>query len=150
MAFKPSSVLTGVAGVHLVAAELSRRGFIASITLRNTRGIDILASNPDASRQVAIQVKTAWKTNGKWLMDRKAESYFADGLFYVFVDLTGESRRSKFYIVPSKIVADHVKMGHRKWLRTRGKRGQKRKDSPMRTFKDREGKFLERWDSIGL
>ena len=31
---KPSSQLTGVAGEYFVAAELSQRGFIASITMR--------------------------------------------------------------------------------------------------------------------
>lgn len=53
-----STGLSGVAGEYLVAAELSRRGYIASITLRNTRGIDILVSNADATRSVGIQVKT--------------------------------------------------------------------------------------------
>ncbi|MGB2998104.1 MAG: hypothetical protein WBC59_05650, partial [Phycisphaerae bacterium] len=49
------SILVGVSGEYFVAAELSRRGYIASITLRNTRGIDILAANADASRSVSIQ-----------------------------------------------------------------------------------------------
>jgi hypothetical protein len=40
---KPSPQLTGVAGVYFVAAELYRRGFIASITTRNSTGIDIPA-----------------------------------------------------------------------------------------------------------
>jgi hypothetical protein len=42
---KINSQLAGVSGEYFVAAELSRRGFIASITMRNTRGIDILAIN---------------------------------------------------------------------------------------------------------
>lgn len=42
LTMKPSSQIAGVAGEYFVAAELSRRGFIASITMRNTRGIDIL------------------------------------------------------------------------------------------------------------
>ena len=54
-----STILTGVAGEYFVAAELSRRGFVASLTLRNTRGIDVLASNADATRSVGIQVKTS-------------------------------------------------------------------------------------------
>jgi hypothetical protein len=33
---KPSPQLTGVAGEYFVAAELSRRGYIASITMRNS------------------------------------------------------------------------------------------------------------------
>jgi len=48
----------GIAGEYFVAAELSRRGYVASITLRNTRGIDILASNKDATKSVGILVKT--------------------------------------------------------------------------------------------
>ena len=61
MAGKLSHVLTGVAGEYFVAAELSRRGYIASITLRNTQGIDLLASDQNATRQIAIQVKTNQK-----------------------------------------------------------------------------------------
>ncbi|PIW68446.1 MAG: aspartate ammonia-lyase, partial [Candidatus Omnitrophica bacterium CG12_big_fil_rev_8_21_14_0_65_42_8] len=34
-------ILSGVAGEYLVAGELSRRGYIASITLRNSKGVDI-------------------------------------------------------------------------------------------------------------
>ena len=55
-------VLTGVAGEYFVAAELSRRGYIASISLRNTRGIDILATNQDGSRSINIQCKTNQST----------------------------------------------------------------------------------------
>jgi hypothetical protein len=44
-----NKVLTGVTGKYFVAAELSRCGNIASITLRNTKGVDILCSNADAS-----------------------------------------------------------------------------------------------------
>jgi len=45
---KIPSLLAGVAGEYFVAAELSRRGHIASVSLRNTRGIDILATNAEA------------------------------------------------------------------------------------------------------
>jgi hypothetical protein len=38
-----STILAGVAGEYLVAGELSRLGWIASLTLRNTRGVDILS-----------------------------------------------------------------------------------------------------------
>jgi len=58
MSKKLESTLVGVAGEYLVAGELSLRGYIASITLRNSRGIDIIASNSDGSKSVSIQVKT--------------------------------------------------------------------------------------------
>jgi hypothetical protein len=51
---KLESTLVGVAGEYLVAGELSLRGYIASITLRNSRGIDIIASNPDGTKSVSI------------------------------------------------------------------------------------------------
>lgn len=51
------STLIGVAGEYYVAAELTMRGHIATITLRNSGGIDIIASNSDASKSVSIQVK---------------------------------------------------------------------------------------------
>lgn len=47
---KLSGIQVGITGEYLVAAELSRRGYVATLTLRNTRGIDILASNSDATR----------------------------------------------------------------------------------------------------
>ena len=56
-----TSLLAGIAGEYFVAAELSRRGFIASITLRNTRGIDIVVTNKDATKTVTIQCKTSRK-----------------------------------------------------------------------------------------
>ena len=36
----------------------SRRGYVASITLRNTKGIDIIATNEEGSKTINIQVKT--------------------------------------------------------------------------------------------
>src|SRR3990170_7699089 len=102
---KISGVLTGVSGEYFVAAELSRRGYIASITLRNTKGIDILASNQDASKSVGIQVKANSGKRKKWVLNQKAEDYFGDGLFYIFVDLKEIDDSPDFYIVPSKEVA---------------------------------------------
>ncbi len=48
---KISAILSGVSGEHFVAAEISRRGYIASLTSKNTKGIDLLASNDDASKR---------------------------------------------------------------------------------------------------
>lgn len=45
------TTLVGFAGEYFVAAELSLRGYLASITLRNSRGIDIIASSSDASKR---------------------------------------------------------------------------------------------------
>ncbi len=130
------SLLHGVAGEYFVAAELSRQGFIASITLRNTRGIDILASNANASRTVGIQVKTHKGKRTGWLMGKRAETYSAPDLFYVFVRLPPDGGLPEYHIVPSRVVADAVRVGYAKWRATPGKRGQERNDSSMRMFND--------------
>ena len=146
---KLTSVQTGIAGEYFVAAELSRHGFVASITLRNTRGIDILASNTDATRSVGIQVKTCHGSRPDWMMNRKAEVDLAQNLFYVFVCLPGAGEPS-FYVVPRSVVATYVRESHQQWLATPGRKGQPHRDTDMRRFKDPDGKFKDRWDLLGL
>jgi len=146
---KLNSVLSGVAGEYLVAGELSRRGYIASITLRNSKGVDILATNEKAERSVAIQVKTRYSKGSAWVLNEKAEKYYAANLFYAFVSLN-YGKPADFYIVPSKVVAESIKKHNRKWLKTPGKKGQKHNQTSMRTFRDDEEKFLNRWGLLGL
>lgn len=50
--------IIGVAGEYFVAAELSRRGWIAVLTLKNTPNIDLIATTLDGKRTVNVQVKT--------------------------------------------------------------------------------------------
>jgi hypothetical protein len=145
-----STILCGVAGEFFVAAELSRRGYIASITLRNTRGIDILASNETASRQVGLQVKSNQGSSREWILNQKAEDYFADNLFYAFVNLKTDQERPDFFIVPSKDVADYVRDGHKRWLEAPGKYGQPHNDSNVRKFRDYDGIYLESWFRLRL
>ena len=71
---KVTKGLSGVAGEYFVAAELSRRGYLASITLRNTRGIDVLVTNADASKSAGIQVKTNQNSIKKWILNVKAKA----------------------------------------------------------------------------
>jgi hypothetical protein len=147
---KLSGILCGVSGEYFVAAELSRLGFIASITLKNTKGVDILATNESASKSVAIQVKTNQGAGKAWVLHKKAEEYFGDKLFYVFVNLKDKTSRPDFYIVPSRVVADQIREGHAKWLRTPGKKGQPHNDSTMRKFSDERDNYLGKWDILGL
>jgi len=85
-----------------------------------------------------------------WTLSNKADDFYSDNLFYVFVYLKGVNHRPDFYIVPSKVVAEHTKNKHQEWLNRLGKKGQKHNDSSMRKFYDKEKKYLERWDLLGL
>ena len=147
---KLSPDLVGVSGEYFVAAELSKRGYIASITLRNTKGVDILCSNSEASKTVGIQVKTNSGSGRSWILSKKAEDNFAENLFYVFVNLHSNQRHPEFFVVPSKVVAQYCKNGHAEWLNTPGRNGQKRKDSNMRKFDDPDEEYLNCWDSLHL
>ncbi|MGA8409968.1 MAG: hypothetical protein WB680_22545 [Candidatus Acidiferrales bacterium] len=130
-----------------MAAELTRRGYVATLTLRNTRGIDILASNLDATKSVGIQVKTSQGTKPTWLVSKKAETDVAENLFYVFVCL---ATPATFYVVPRQVVAKYVRESHAEWLETPGKRGQAHRDTNMRVFTDPDHEYKDRWDLLGL
>lgn len=148
---KLNTLLAGVSGEYYVAAELSKRGYIASITLRNTKGIDILCSNSDSSKTIGIQVKTNSGSKRNWILNKKAENYFADNLYYVFVNLNNSNNKHpEFFIVPSQVVADFCKKLHKKWLDTPGRKGQKHKDTSIRSFKDNKEFYLSRWDLLNL
>ena len=148
---KVSTILVGVAGEYFAAAELSRRGYIASITLRNTKGVDIIATNEAASKSVNIQVKTSSGSGrGGWLLNKKAEEMSENNLFYIFVKIPKDNERPLYHIVPSKKLARSVKVGHKKWLDTPGKKGQKHQDTSMRYWQDDNDKYLDRWDLLGL
>lgn len=147
---KLEATQVGVAGEYYVAAELSARGYLASITLRNSRGIDIIASNADASRSVSIQVKTSSGGGGKWMVNQKAETYASEGLFYVFVTLGSLGERPRFHVVPSRVVAEYVSTSHSAWLRGTKADGSPRKDTPMRNFCDPHGEYEEAWELLGL
>jgi len=147
---KTTPLLAGVAGEYFVAAELSRRGYIASISLRNTRGIDILATNAEASRSVTIQCKTNQLDRTSWMLNDKSESFASDSHFYVFVVLGSPLERPRYHVVPSAAVANYARDDHSNWLARPGRRGQAHVDTPMRKFKDSVNEYLERWDLLGL
>jgi len=114
-------------------------------TIRNTRGIDIIASKRDCV--VNIQVKTNSSKKPTWPMNKSNEEW-SDNLYYVFVTLKGKNDRPDFYIVPSKIVSDYISRTHKKWTtldpernkypeETKEERQERREKSPMRQFPNR-------------
>lgn len=147
---KLESTLVGVAGEYLVAGELTLRGYLASITLRNSRGIDIIVSSNDGVASATIQVKTNSDGSTAWMLNKKAENYFSENHYYVFVALSELGSRPKYHIVPSVVVAEFVGITHAEWLSSPKRDGSPKKDTKMRKFKDPEFNYLERWDIIRL
>lgn len=144
-----NKILTGIAGEYFVAAELSRRGYLAALTQRNTAGVDLLASCADGSRGVSIQVKTTSGKNPSWRLTSKAEEMKDENVFYVLVRLNTISEKPDYYIAPSAEVAEYIYRTHREWLSGTKRNGDARKDSPIRQY-DAGEKQLERWDILDL
>jgi hypothetical protein len=102
--------LTGMRGVYLVAAELSKLGFIASPTSRSAIGADILVTDQRCSRAWSVQVKANAKTFTFWLLNSKAKEIVSSSHVYALVNLrsgkTGDT--VEYFIVPSQIVAERM------------------------------------------
>lgn len=147
---KLESTLVGVAGEYFVAAELSLRGYLASITLRNSRSIDIIASNSDASKTISIQVKSNKSGKASWILSKKSEAFVESNHFYVFVALHPLGKRPDFFVVHSSDVAKYIASNHSNWLAEAKADGSPRKDSNMRIFADVENYYKEKWEILGL
>ena len=100
--------LTGMAGVYLVAAELSKRGFIASPTSRSAQGADLLVTDTECKRSYAVQVKTNATTFKFWLLSKKAQTFQSKTLIYALVNL--RKGATEYYLVPSSYVARHIRI----------------------------------------
>ncbi len=142
------SGLVGVAGEYFVAAELSRRGFIAAITLRDSRSIDIVASKGQGGLPVSIQVKTSSGSDPVWILKEKSERHVGLRHFYAFVLLREPGELPEYYIVPDEDVASLVREGHKRWLSGRRRDGSPRKDSSMRKIKSLDQQYRDAWHSL--
>ena len=167
---------SSLAGEFAVLSQLNLREFDASLTLGNTKGIDILVSDPKSGRQKRIEVKT--KIGGtksgilrrrhfgeflcEWQMGEKHEEIIDPNLLYCFVHFSSNADSSpRFYVVPSEVVATYVKKQHAHWGKQLNLKGEQYSETPMRMFRigleDHEytihptplsTEYLGRWDLI--
>jgi len=127
---KQNSATIGLSGEFYVLAQLNARGFIATLTLGNTKGVDVLVKNPKTEKLFQVEVKTTTNKSYSWILHHSAENRRSKELIYVFVQLTNIDSIPKFFIVPSIDVAEYTFTTHREWLTG----DSKRKDSTMRKF----------------
>ena len=139
-----TNVLTGSAGEYFVAAELSRRGVVAALTMSGTNAFDILAVNK-AGCSCSIQVKTTqYEKKLRWLLSSKDEKPKAN--FYVFVNLNGTEKQPDYYIMPATEVAAAIKEEHETWLATPKRDGTAHKPINMRQIiLDQQDKSKDSW-----
>ena len=98
---------TGMTGVYLVAAELSKREFIASPTSRSAVGADVLVTDAECDNSHSVQVKTNATTFSFWLLSKKSATINSRSHIYVFVNLR-KNGDVEYFVVPSKYVVDNL------------------------------------------
>ena len=139
-----NKTLIGLAGEYHVLAQLAERSLVGALTLGHTKGIDILATNPNTGTVRKVEVKCTCdqpagaKLFGReplysWTMSSKHESIRSKDLVYCFVALHKPGMIPTFYLVPSRDVAKYVTWEHQHWLKSR-KRPSGR-DNAMRRFR---------------
>ncbi len=113
---RADGILNGIAGVHLVAAELSLRGYSVAVTSRNTAGIDLFAVAPKTRKTYSIQVKTSGRGNvtNFWPLGSKPVTPHPN-YFFVFVRIRNPPKPNEFYIVPSSWVWKHSSKRKTDW-----------------------------------
>ena len=121
-----SKIHTAIAGEYAVMAELALHGLDANITLRNTKGIDIIVSNPESGNMYRVQVKTTSIVNGnlediygrtiRWMMNVKHLEIKDNLLIYAFVLMDKEFGDFRFFLLPNDVVVRAVLDEHQRYL----------------------------------
>jgi len=94
-----NNALIGIAGVHYVVSELSRRGVVALPTTKNIAAYDIVALNQEGTWHANIQVKASSKRVAFFPMLPAERVRAGQKDFYVFVRwLEGEKRYQGFLL----------------------------------------------------
>lgn len=142
MATGRSNKLVGQTGEYLIAAELSRRGLIATTFTGNVPHYDIIASD-EAGRHVSVQVKAS--RGSSWQFGNIAQ--YCDitfdcqrqvvgdvkpcpvlRLIVVFVKIANDGN-DRFYILPWEQLRDLLVAHHKTFLAKHGGRRPKKWDS---------------------
>lgn len=150
MSSRPHTGLIGAAGEYHVAAQLSMRGWLATVTIKNAPGTDVLAQHLDMGTLVAIQTKTTSSSGDSLVLGLKDERPAPrDNEWYVFVVMKGVDARPDFFVMPRDHVSALLYVGHRNWLAQPGRGGAQRKDNSMRNvFPAEIQPYREDWDSL--
>lgn len=106
---RKSNNITGVAGEYYVCAELCKKGYLALTTPKNNPIFDVVVTNYDGSKTVAIQVKTMSTDNKQgWKLNKAIDQkHYNDKLFVVLVNLL-EIGNPEYYIYEHDILSEII------------------------------------------
>jgi hypothetical protein len=154
--------LVGQTGEYLAAAELSRRGYIATTFTGNVPDYDIIASNENG-KHVSVQVKassgSSWQFGdisryfeisykGRHQIVGRPKKCPVQRLVVVFVAI-GAKGVDRFYILTWRALRNLLMMGHKAYLATHGGMRPKKWDSLHGAILENVlTPHLDRWDVV--
>ena len=150
---KPSHALIGIAGVHFIVAELSRRGMVALPTVRNTAGYDIIVSNAQGTKFANIQVKSSSQRVTFFPMPPSNKINDHHSAFYALVRwIDREEKYECFFLTGAEAKAE-VKAGER-FQNKRIRKGTRKKVFPSiyvgPKIGDKKDQWKQRWAKWSL
>ena len=149
---KRSTQQVGRAGELFAAAELNRRGALATLYLTNTPRVDVVALSPDGKRTVNIQVKTKGPRSASWPWDTKkaeAELHAPETDYMILVDLASE--HPEYYICQLSDVAEQCMKRHCAWLeKYGGTRPRNPKSTRTAILMEMVSSGRNAWDTLGV
>ena len=108
--------MTGMQGVYLAAAELTKQGLIVSPTSRSSFGADLLVTDEKCQKAWSVQVKTNHGRPKFWLLNKHSKTTASRSHIYVLVNLCRANAKQEkthpspdFYIVPSRTLATRMR-----------------------------------------
>lgn len=135
--------LIGIAGVHHVVSELSRRGLVALPTIRNTAAYDVVVITPNGRRHANIQVKTSSKRASFFRMPPRSRVKAGPADYYVLVRWLKRDQRYEGFMLTGKEARDEV--GRRERVqRSRRRKGRRQSIVPNVSI-TRDPQRTRRW-----
>jgi|SRR5438034_1726725 len=122
---RPNTALTGIAGVHHVVAELSRRGLIALPTIRNLAAYDLIVTTLDGRRHANIQVKASQKRASFFLMPPSASVRAGPHDYYVLLRWLRNESRYEGFMLSGRVARNEVRRAER-FQRSRRRAGKRK------------------------
>ncbi len=162
MATGRSNKLVGQTGEYLVAAELSRRGLIATTFTGNVPHYDIIASNEEG-KHVSVQVKVSrgskWQFakvtqfcnisfKGKQQVVGSPKQCPIQRLVVVFV-VVNANGADRYYILTWHALCDLIVEGHKAYLAKHGGIRPKKWDSLHNAISEETLRpYKDKWDTV--
>lgn len=143
------NTLIGIAGVHHVVSELSRRGVIALPTVKNTAAYDIVALNQLGTKHANIQVKASSKKVSFFPMPKPEKIRTNRHDYFVLARWLEDEAKYECFLLPGRVARAEVE----RELRLQGKAiasGSRRVEFPCVNVGRRNEQQAARWQKAWM